>query len=359
MFIRFPRASPKFVFLAVLGVFAFVESPPAQERLRAGKDGYFEGASITRTLAFTHSSRFSVRVPDVFHGELEVRVEKRADVRIRVVLGLKSDNARAARRFLESSDVNVSMSDRGSTLDLELGDAESYENERVARAIVTIDAPVGCSLIIEAPTLDTRVDGPASYIRLDAPRAATELSGVRGMIKIDDATADVAIQDLTGEFDIFAQAGEVTLRDIVIQDPAGGVAVARIEIENGAIALDDFEGHVNISLQAGAIQADNVSLRGVSEFSTTDGSVEIGISRLAAEAAVRCETQSAPLFVTVEQDVSARVIARVDREGAVEIDNITHTFEEIDARSFVARLGAGAATISVKSKYGNVTLRGR
>jgi hypothetical protein len=212
------------------------------------------------------------------------------------------------------------------------------------------------------------------------------LDGFNGTVRLDGADADVAqltfIKRARGQDDAAArnvlggiqliERGDASQYEYVMQsdqpnrsevDVRGTVpheTTLQIGFESGAVALSGVTGPIDVEHRSG-----NVQIAGAGASVRVDiqnGSIQLGLEQLPADAQVSLLTSNGDLTLAVPETVSAQLTAQT-QAGPINVQDVSFTSRRLDPQGagarFEAQLGAGNATIELRTENGAITLRSR
>lgn len=243
---------------------------------------------------------------------------------------------------------DVGQTDEGS---LVLGRAEV--TEQVQRAV----APSGRELVL---------DGFRGAVRLEGANAETaQLAFTKRARGQDDAAA----RKLMDRMEI-RESGNDTQYTYSMRSPAPNqsavdvsgsapwVTRLRVEVGNGPVVLDSLRGPIEVNHENGSVQISKAAAS--VRVTTRNGDLAVGLQEVPADAQVRLETANGNIQVALPEVTSARVAARTSA-GDIRTEGLNFKQRRLEPKGagaqFEAQLGAGNATIDLRTENGTITLR--
>ncbi|MEO0079142.1 MAG: DUF4097 family beta strand repeat-containing protein [candidate division WOR-3 bacterium] len=199
---------------------------------------------------------------------------------------------------------------------------DSTDASRTLNNIVITDTVIGTTWHLTAQLPKVR---SACGVQFSA--SAPEGTGLR----LNTTNAQVTVSGMTGGITVTTSNGPITL--------TGTRGAARLSTTNSPITVQVHRGPVNIQTSNGTIECD------LAELSPTDS------------AALR--TTNAKVALLVPADISATVDAQTTN-GAVTITGFSPITYELQERNHQrARIGSGAAPVTIRTTNGDITIRAR
>ncbi|MBM3314659.1 DUF4097 domain-containing protein [candidate division WOR-3 bacterium] len=137
---------------------------------------------------------------------------------------------------------------------------------------------------------------------------------------------------------------------------SGMTAGADVSTSSGKVTADGTEGDLHVTTTNG-----DVTLRvhrGSAAISTTNGDVECDLSLLEPTGRLTINTTNGTVTVLLPADVSASVEATTTN-GDVLVSGFQFQYEEQTATHIKGRIGSGAATVTIETTNGDVSIRPR
>jgi hypothetical protein len=131
----------------------------------------------------------------------------------------------------------------------------------------------------------------------------------------------------------------------------------RIEVDSGPIALSGIRGPITVEHVSGSVQIGGAAAS--VSVTSRNGSVELGLQRVPADAEIMIETENGNVSVALPDVVSAQVEARTTA-GSINTDGLNFEQRRLNPEGagaeFEAQLGTGNATIDLRTENGNIRL---
>lgn len=212
------------------------------------------------------------------------------------------------------------------------------------------------------------------------------LTGFNGTVRLDGTDADIArltfvergrgrdegaARDVLGNIELVERGNAERYEYVMRSDTPERSAVdvrgtvprstaLRIGFESGAVALSGVEGPIDVAHQNGNVQIDGA---GASvHVDIRNGSIRVGLRTLPPGARAELQTANGDVVVAVPEGVSARVTAAT-QAGSINTPGLTFTSQRLEPQGagarFEAQLGAGNATIDLRTENGSITVQRR
>lgn len=288
--------------------------------------GFFNGDGVTSEKSIAVDPNVAIKLC-VSEGKLRVNGWQRREVRVFVKHGRKI--------LLKPLETNES----GMANWLWIGNAGNARSgpapECLAGDSIEIDAPVGTALELSGREVHTTVDS-LKKVNVNVVAGAITLRNIAGGIYAHSGRGDLLVENSAGAISLFGTTGNIVVAEV----KAGQIGdLLRTKTNSGAISLQRVEHRqIEATSISGSLIFDGKFLKGgIYNFRTSNGSIELAIP-----VGSSCTFTATYGFGSFKYDLPLTIIT----------ENRTPR-----AKTIVAKLGSGDATVTLTTSTGTIGVR--
>jgi len=290
-------------------------------------------------------------------GALEIIARDTNEVSVDIRSAFRADDAEQANETMSTSGARLLPTDDGLHLKIRIDPSvwSVFEVDKLSLDM-SVTVPVSTAINIDAPYMQMTSEGAVSDITIDETYESVNISGARGTIRVDSHNKPIILSDLVGGFDLRTSSGKIALNDIrIARDTARGkkYPVSRVRNEDGAIIIRRYAGPLQARTARADIVGSDVKVSGGRNWiENSGGTIDVSFSGVAQDSRLDIRNSYEDILLGFSRDVSAAFSLVTSEEKSIEIDKFPHRIIDVRENRIDAECGAGAATISVRAKYG-------
>ncbi|MBN1163186.1 MAG: DUF4097 family beta strand repeat protein [Candidatus Krumholzibacteriota bacterium] len=149
----------------------------------------------------------------------------------------------------------------------------------------TLTVPKDTKIEFSTASGDIEVTGLAGSIEASTASGDVKIEDVSCEVDISTASGDIDIVNARGEMDLSTASGDIRVEgsseEIELSTASGDIDAVGLEGEislgtaSGDIDISDSQGIFDLGCASGSVEAENIIIKGASEFSTASGSVKV------------------------------------------------------------------------------------
>jgi hypothetical protein len=219
------------------------------------------------------------------------------------------------------------------------------KTRRGSRADVTLTVPENTRFDLSTGSGNVDVAGVQALGRVNTGSGSITLEKVRGDAEARTGSGDVTLDGVEGSFNLNTGSGDITLR--------GAAGSFALNTGSGKITLGDATGSFALSTGSG-----DITLREAEgSFNLSTGSGDIAFQgELTQGSDNNFKTGSGSVTVALTGSPSVELDLEIERDGKVRSD-LPVTVRESSERRLVGTIGNGEAKLTVRTGYGNITIK--
>lgn len=255
-------------------------------------------------------------------------------------------NGGTAEEALEGVEVVATQS--GDTLTIEVRRPSSLGRiiGRGPYADLRISLPAGVAVEARTASGELSAEGLRADLTLATVSGTIETEGTAGSLAVTTTSGDADLTDHRGPLTVSTTSGQI--------EASGDLADPRVETVSGDVRLDGVRGEVRVSSISGAITVDDARAAALS-LESTSGDISVA-GALAADSASSISNISGDVRLSLPADAGLQLDASTI-SGDLSADLDTPDLDEGERR-LRARLGDGAAELSIATTSGDVVIEG-
>lgn len=328
-------------------------------------------------------------------GKIRILSRQLGDVKIAFDKSARASSDAEARRFLDLIDFRLQVEDDRVLFRILSPSHAPWEGSNHSVGVeIIIELPEKMSIEAKSDLMDISIGGPFEGVDLKSAFSNIGVERIYGPVEIVTTSGDIKLYAIKGRLRAETQNAKIEVRDVII--PSG---YAVLQSVNGMIKLEDIQGPVEAYTSYAQINASDIdapdgsvvlrtsyapirveNVKGELICETSYSSVEAmevsinhGHSRFETSYAPitarlkeisNCELYIANDYNSVElsvpRDVSAILVAGVDRGGRIHTRNLSLKPTVLDLTRLEAILGEGGSRIEVKvNGIGSIDIDGQ
>lgn len=215
----------------------------------------------------------------------------------------------------------------------------------------------GGDMDIELVDGDLKISSGGGSFDIGDIRGAVDLTTAAGNIELYGVESDVVAVTSAGDIELSDVGGDADLTsgggDVEVEDVRGDL---EITTSSGDIEVDNVRGAMRLETLAGDVELSGVrqSVRVISEVG--DVEIEVVDARFLESGRVSINLQHGDIWLLLPTTTNARVIANVQDEGTIEIDQNGWEVEVIGQRRSSSGRGTRRAEIQIGKGGGTIEL---
>ena len=329
------------------------------------------------------------------NGDIRIISRQAAEVRVTYHKKARASSDAEARKFLDLIDFKLTVEDEDALLRILTPSHAPWQGTNYSVQVeVLIELPEKSSIEIRSQFMNVEIGGPFRSVDVESGFSAVEIKKIFGPVDVRTDNGSIVLAAIKGQLKARTENGGIEARDIVV--PSGS---AVLQTSNGPISLAEIQGPVeaytsNAGIEARGIVATDGSVvlrtsyasitaeavKGELICETSYGNVDVrdvsinhGHSRLetsyAPIVAHLADISNCELYVTddysnidlsVPENVSALLVASVDRGGKIHTKNLSIIPKAIDLTRLEGFVGDGESRIEVNvDGIGSINIDGR
>jgi hypothetical protein len=328
-------------------------------------------------------SVFEIQGSTNLPGKIRVLSRQLGDVKIAFDKSARASSDAESRRFLDLIDFKLRVEDDRVLFKILSPSHAPWEGSNHSVNVeIIIELPEKMSIEGKSDLMDIDIGGPFEGVDLKSTFSNIGVERIYGPVEIVTTSGDIQLYAIKGKLRAETQNAKIEVRDVII--PSG---YAILQSVNGMIKLEDIQGPVEAYTSYAQIDATDIdapdgsvvlrtsyapikvqNVRGELICETSYSSVEAmdvtinhGHSRFETSYAPitahfneisNCELYIANDYNSVElsvpRDVSAILVAGVDRGGRIQTRNLSLKPTALDLTRLEGLLGGGGSRIEVK-----------
>lgn len=289
--------------------------------------GFFDDERFTSEKAFQVDPAVSIKLC-LAEGELKINGWKHDEVRVFVKEGRKF-RMKPLEKSVESGKANWLWI--GNSAEGRPGPSQQcLTGERIE-----IDAPVGASFDISGRSANTTVDS-VKKVKVNLIEGGITVRNVSGGIDAYTGQGDVTVENSSGALALESTTGNIVAVEV---SPGQIGEVLRAKTNSGAVSLQRVSHRqIQASSISGSLIFEGKFLPGgIYNFRTSNGSIRLGIPQDSS-----CLFRATYGFGSFNSEIPLKTITE---------DNTPR------AKTVIAKLGEGAATVSMTTTSGSIAIR--
>lgn len=328
-------------------------------------------------------------------GEIRIISRQASEVKVSFTKTARASSDAEAKKFLDLIDLKLGVEDEDALLRILTPSHAPWQGTNHSVQLeMLVELPEKTSIIIRSRFMKVEIGGPFRSVDVESGFSSVEIKRIFGPVDVLTDNGSISLSAIKGRLKARTENGAIEATDIVV--PSG---YAVLQTSNGRIALAQIQGPVeaytsNAEIEARDIVATDgsvvlrtsyapIKVTGIkgelicetsyANVEVSDVSINHGHSRLETSYAPivarlkeisNCELYVANDYSNVDlsipENVSALLVASVDRGGRIHMKNLSLIPKTIDLTRLEGFVGDGESRIEVNvDGIGSIDIDGR